>query len=277
MGRVYLCLGKNAEVPWYFERARAHIWNVEELCYFVQENAWLLEPDVLDEKLAAWVGEQCGLPDLARQLFASSREKEPVTAFVGTLFQYTGYCTKQQEQQVEKILRINESSGEAPRAGARGDYFLESRKFALAIREYDGLIREFKGMDPAFLGRVYHNLGVACAGLFWFERAADAFWQAWRLLRTKESALQFLAAKRLGLGEQGYVAFLANTPDLYQISLEFEKRMEACDLAWRESEDAAFILHVGEARRDGGGGLSANRLSERLSALENDYRSCTAQ
>ena len=99
MGRVYLCLGKNAEVPWYFERARVHIWNVEELCYFVQENAWLLEPEVLDEKLAAWVGEQCGLPDLARQLFAATREKDPVAAFVGALLDYTGYCTKQQEQQ----------------------------------------------------------------------------------------------------------------------------------------------------------------------------------
>ena len=277
MGRVYLCLGKNAEVPWYFERARVHIWNVEELCYFVQENAWLLEPEVLDEKLAAWVGEQCGLPDLARQLFAATREKDPVTAFVGALLDYTGYCTKQQEQQVEKILRINENSSQAQRAKARGDYFLECRKFVLAIREYDGLAREFRGMDPAFLGRVSHSLGIACAQLFWFERAADAFLQAWRLLRTKESALQFLAAKRLGLGEQGYVAFLADNPDFYQISLEFEKRMEACDLAWRESEDAAFILHAGEERRDGEGELSRRRLAERLSALQNDYRNCTAQ
>ena len=276
MGRVYLCLGKTAEVPWYFERARVHIWNIEELCYFMQENAWILEPEVLNEKLAAWVGEQCGLPELAIQLYAATKEKEPVTSFADALFEYTGYCTNQQRRQVEKILRINTGSGQAQRAKARGDYFLECRKFVLAVREYEGLIREYKGMDPAFLGRVYHSLGTACARLFWFDRAADAFLQAYRLLRTKESALQFLAARRLGLGEQGYVAFLAENPDFYQLSLEFEKRMEACDLAWRESEDAAFILHAGKARRDGEG-EQGRRLSQRLETLRNDYRSCTAQ
>ena len=86
----------------------------------------------------------------------------------------------------------------------------------------------------------------------------------------------FLVARRLGLGEQGYVAFLAENPDFYQLSLEFEKRMEACDLAWRESEDAAFILHAGKARRDGEG-EQGRRLSQRLETLRNDYRSCTAQ
>ena len=159
MGRVYLCLGKTAEVPWYFERARVHIWNIEELCYFMQENAWILEPEVLNEKLAAWVGEQCGLPELARQLYAATKEKEPVTSFADALFEYTGYCTNQQRRQVEKILRINTGSGQAQRAKARGDYFLECRKFVLAVREYEGLIREYKGMDPAFLGRVYHSPG----------------------------------------------------------------------------------------------------------------------
>jgi len=66
MGRVYLCLGRNAEVPYYFERARAHVWNIEELCYFVRENAWLLEPSVLGKELMLWIGEQCKLPELAK-------------------------------------------------------------------------------------------------------------------------------------------------------------------------------------------------------------------
>ena len=42
MGRVYLCLGQNAELPYYFEKAKVHIWNIEELCYFIRENAWIM-------------------------------------------------------------------------------------------------------------------------------------------------------------------------------------------------------------------------------------------
>ena len=30
MGRVYLCLGQNAELPYYFEKENVHLWNIEE-------------------------------------------------------------------------------------------------------------------------------------------------------------------------------------------------------------------------------------------------------
>ena len=50
MGRVYLCLGQNAELPYYFEKAKVHIWNIEELCYFIRENAWIMEPELLTKR-----------------------------------------------------------------------------------------------------------------------------------------------------------------------------------------------------------------------------------
>ena len=65
MGRVYLCLGQNAELPYYFEKAKVHIWNIEELCYFIRENAWIMEPELLTKELIDWVAQQCGLPKLA--------------------------------------------------------------------------------------------------------------------------------------------------------------------------------------------------------------------
>ena len=62
MGRVYLCLGQNAELPYYFEKAKVHIWNIEELCYLIRENAWIMEPELLTKELIDWVAQQCGLP-----------------------------------------------------------------------------------------------------------------------------------------------------------------------------------------------------------------------
>ena len=51
MGRVYLCLGQNAELPYYFEKAKVHIWNIEELCYFIREKAWIMESELLTKEL----------------------------------------------------------------------------------------------------------------------------------------------------------------------------------------------------------------------------------
>ncbi len=273
MGRVYLCLGKNAEVPYYFERARIHVWNVEELCYFIRENAWLLEPALLGKELAAWVGQQCGLEQLAQMLLVVMKEENPVVRFAETLFSYTGYCSAEEAGQVEKILKLNESGGSLERSKARGDYFLENGKYVLALREYEELLQGLKGMEPIFLGKIYHNRGVAQAGLFLFEKAALSFEQAWKLTKSKESALQFLAAKRMGMSEQEYVDFLAGYPDFYRASLALEEQMQACEAGWRKSEDAAFILHATEAQKDGAGDLCRRMVEERVRPLQDAYRS----
>ena len=60
MGRVYLCLGQNAELPYYFEKAKVHIWNIEELCYFIRENAWIMEPELLTKELIQMIYEADG-------------------------------------------------------------------------------------------------------------------------------------------------------------------------------------------------------------------------
>ena len=85
MGRVYLCLGQNAELPYYFEKAKVHIWNIEELCYFIRENAWVMEPELLTKELIDWVAQQCGLPKLAVLLNDSLKEEDCVTAFAACL------------------------------------------------------------------------------------------------------------------------------------------------------------------------------------------------
>lgn len=274
MGRVYLCLGKNAEVPYYFERARAHVWNIEELCYFLRENAWLLEPSLFGRELTDWVAKQCALPDLSRMLYAASQEEKPVMGFVKVLFRYTGYCTMEEADQVEKILKLNESTGAYERTKARGDYFLENKKFVLALQEYESLLQELKGMDPSFLGKVYHNSGVAQAQLFLFEKAASSFEQAWKLTGSGASARQFLAAKRLALGEQEYVAFLAEHPDLYDASLGLEEQVQRCSHSWKQSEDAVLVLHATEALKDGAAHICRQMVKERTELLKEQYRSC---
>lgn len=250
------------------------MWNIEELCYFVRENAWLLEPALLGKELTDWVAKQCGLPELSRMLLAASQEEKPVMGFVKVLFQYTGYCSMQEADQVEKILKLNESANILERTKARGDYFLESKKFVLALHEYDELLRQLKGMDPAFLGKVYHNSGVAQAQLFLFDRAAASFEQAWKLTKSEASARQFLAAKRLELGEQEYVAFLAEHPDLYNASLGLEEQVQRCNEKWKQDEDAVFILHATEALQDGAAHICLQMLNERAEQTKEQYRSC---
>lgn len=277
MGLVYLCLGKNAEVPYYFERARIHVWNVEELCYFARENAWVLDSSVLNDLLVQWIRQQCSLPDLADALAGTLQKEKPVQNFVHTLFAYTGYCSKQDEAQVEKILNLGENSSEAVRTKALGDHYLQRGKYVMALREYESLTRELTGMDPAFLGKVYHNCGVARARLFWFDSAADCFERAFRLTKSQDSAREYLMAKRFFLGEKEYVNFLSDKPDLYAASLKLEEAVQQCDGAWEESEEAAFLARAAQAAQNGGESVGRQMVKEKTAQLQEEYRSCVEE
>jgi len=114
MGRVYLCLGQNAELPYYFEKAKVHIWNIEELCYFIRENAWIMEPELLTKELIDWVAQQCGLPKLAMLLNDSLKEEGCVTAFAACLFSYTGYCPQEQALLRSPRVTVDRSGGFVP-------------------------------------------------------------------------------------------------------------------------------------------------------------------
>ena len=248
MGRVYLCLGQNAELPYYFEKAKVHIWNIEELCYFIRENAWVMEPELLTKELIDWVAQQCGLPKLAVLLNDSLKEEDCVTAFAACLFSYTGYCPQEQALQVQKILQTNAGNNETDRAKARGDYFLE------------------------IVGSVYYNAGCAYAGLFLFDRAAAAYEKAWKLLRDKRSAAEFLAAKRMGLSEQEYVDFLAKNPELYQISLLVEEQLKDCRQKWQGTPGQAFCASMEGALQNGSGDICQKQLADKIKELEKEYR-----
>ena len=61
MSRVHLCLGRTASAPYSFDKARVRVYSVEELCYFLKENAYLLDETIFTRGLSDWLYKECGL------------------------------------------------------------------------------------------------------------------------------------------------------------------------------------------------------------------------
>lgn len=55
-----------------------------------------------------------------------------------------------------------------------------------------------------FYGAIWNNLGVAYAGLFRFEQAAECFLEAYRLTKTKETFRKYISALPLFLSGKEY-------------------------------------------------------------------------
>ena len=166
---------------------------------------YLLDETIFTRGLSDWLYKECGLPDLGQKLNMLQKNKEKPEAFVTAIFEYTGYFRQEEIQETERLVRVSADVSLVEKQKARADYFLESRRYVLAMQEYRNLLQDGDALAPDFSGKIYHNLGTAQAKLFLFEKAAASFEQAYRLTGDPESLFQYRAAMRLHLKVPEYL------------------------------------------------------------------------
>ena len=67
--RASLCVGEYCENAYTVEELGIRVCCMEELCYCLKENAFLLDLSIMNDKLADWIGEECKVRELAKQLY----------------------------------------------------------------------------------------------------------------------------------------------------------------------------------------------------------------
>lgn len=277
MSRVHLCLGRTAAAPYSFDKARIRVYSVEELCYFLKENAYLLDETIFTRGLSDWLYKECGLPELGQKLNMLLKNKEKPEAFVTAIFEYTGYFRQEEIQETKRLVRVSADVSLVEKQKARADYFLESRRYVLAMQEYRNLLRDGEALAPDFSGKLYHNLGTAQARLFLFEKAAASFEQAYRLTGDPESLFQYLAAMRLHLKEPEYLNFLTEHTEYYEASLELEKRVVARKEAWVDSRNQSMVAEIKGAFFSGEEETCRELMRQEIGKLEEEYRDYVVQ
>lgn len=88
--RVSACVGNYAEIPYSVPGLEINVYSVEELCYCMKENAFLLDTTLVNENLLKWLEKQCGLRELVKLLYPHVYRKGSLSAFAVTIFQYVG-------------------------------------------------------------------------------------------------------------------------------------------------------------------------------------------
>ena len=68
MSGYILCQVKKAEKPFYIENISTNIYSIEELCYYLYNNLYLVDSSLISSKLCTWLEEELELPKLAAKL-----------------------------------------------------------------------------------------------------------------------------------------------------------------------------------------------------------------
>ena len=277
--KASLCVGEYCENPYNIESLELKVYCMEELSYCLKENAFLLDLSLMNDKLVDWIGEECRVRDLAKQLYPMVHKQGSFSVFVVTILQYVGMYDPEEISQVEQVLKQGAGLSNMEKRKSQIDYMVEKRKYAAAIRGYDLLLETWSNLEkegkelPAGKVRaaILHNKGVALTGLMLYDKAAYYFREAWQTDPDREHLDAYLAAKRMELPEDEYVAFAAQNPENYTESLELEKRIEQFEREWEQQPEYRQLKLRGEWRT--GDRVKYDAENERLTqALKNSYR-----
>ena len=206
MGRVYMTVGRYASSPFTIKKACINVYCVEELCYYIRNNAFLIDDDFFSHELFSWLEEECALPDLAKGLRMKARQERTNEAVAGFLLESTCYCTREETEETKELLAANRNMPKKQKLKLRADFFLRNGRLSLAFHTYEDLLFCLDDInDRPELAKVYHNMGVIYAKMFLYSEARHLFEKAYELDGRDEYIFAILAAYRMDLSDEAYL------------------------------------------------------------------------
>ena len=236
---LILCRPETVEHPYYIEALGVHAASSQELVYLIYHHPLLVMNDFLNDSLIRFVGEELGQEAMAARLSAWKRSGEGPDEMLVKLLEICDYYTPQEINRYRQRLMAYRKMSSAEFTKATGDYYFNLRQYQTAVYYYQKILEDWRvrSMTDEFTAKVWNNVGASYAGIFWFEKALDAY----------EMSYNF--DKNLDTLKRIYQLTLLN-PELrlkerYKALLTTERRM-----AWRDELTGALRGGAGEEERN---------------------------
>lgn len=256
--KVILGTGRRSAHPYYVERFYVNLYSVEELCFLLVDKAALLDAEIMQREMVRWLESQCGLSELAHTLEAILNRKGSVASFVGAILAYVNIYPAEKIRQTEEIVRGNEGLNPYERLGARADYLFGEKRYLAALQQYQSLVLTLPETEKLLLGRIYHNMGAAYAGMFLYDQAAVWFMKSHETDGKREGLLLYLAALRMGQKEKIYIDYIAEHPEYHELSLEVERLVRRAEGSFEGSDENRMLVTYQVMKEEGAGALGGS-------------------
>lgn len=196
MGQLILCSHSIAAMPYYIDKVSLNVYSLEELCYYIQNNLYLIEADFVCEDLCIWIERELLDKELAQALRKVMYENGTLVEFVCLVLQSCCYCTQEEIEQIVTVLEELQGKSPFECGKARADRYMDNERYVKAAQEYQNLLsmEEECNQNSVLKGDIWHNLGTSYARLFLFDEAAVCYWTAYECSHKKESLASCMAA-----------------------------------------------------------------------------------
>ncbi len=273
MTGLILCSGEIAKTPYYILGLGMNIYSCEELCFYLCENSYILDRDILDVKLCRWLEREIGLRKLGAKLCAMVEAKCELSEFVSTILTETHYCTEEEIESVRQVLEENASLGFSQKRKARGDSMLRSNKLSLAIDEYHYVLQSMQPEeDKQLYSSILHNIATAYSGLFMFDKAGEYYRKAYETDHNEDSYRQYLATMRIAKGQADYLNMIVLKGIDQEAAMKLESVMREILAGEPDTEYAEDVKKIKQLKASGKVNEFYDEIDRVLCAWKRDYR-----
>ena len=126
MGNLILCHDRHAAQPYEITRIHCRIFTIEELCYYLCNNLYLIDYTIMNEQLCDWLDEELGMEVLASELKDVLRLHGSVEKFVLTILKSSRIYREPEMIRIQNVLEHLKNQKDIERQKFKGDNLLES-------------------------------------------------------------------------------------------------------------------------------------------------------
>lgn len=236
MGELIWCAQEDAKQPFTIQPMNFPIYSMEELVFYIEQNFYALDKNLINQNLARWIREELGKDELADELSQSIRTGQSAYALALTILKQSGMYNNQELTVLKNRFSNMDGKTVIECRKMKADQYLKDGKYAMAVNEYRQIMSgdNMNRMTDELRSTLYHNQGVAYARMFLFPEACECFWKAYQQNHSQKSREAYLYA--LNYTQDGEVEDKS-----VEMNLDFDTMREVFGKFQNASSDNAYL------------------------------------
>ena len=160
MGSLILCHRKRARQPYVIARIHMRVYTIEELCYYICNNLYLIDYTLVNRQLCNWIDKELELTELAEQLREELRQNCTMEQFVLTILRESTIYATGDINKIQGILEHLQNLRDVERMKYKADSLQRSGEYETAILVYQSIINSEwdNSVSKLFYGRAWERL-----------------------------------------------------------------------------------------------------------------------
>ncbi|CDA85360.1 putative uncharacterized protein [Clostridium sp. CAG:230] len=274
MGKLIQCSSPLALTPYHFRLTDTNVYSMEEVCYYIWHNIYMIQEEVFDREFVMWIEKELHMEETSHKLACLIQDHKNLKDIVVTI---CCSCDYYDEEEINALIRLMDEIEQMPayaRKKHKGDTYLACHSYEKALEEYEKVFEsdEILHAEKEAYGSIFHNMGVAYSNLAEFRKAAEYFLKAYEQNKKDASLSQGLFALRLSKDVEGYKKALVDFDVSPEKQLQWEKEYTQVTSQSSQCREALKIEKLRNVMKSGNVAEYYDKVHKYVLDWKNEYR-----